>query len=49
MNEPTVQVTDKDVLAMLGAAHVELNILRSQVAALQQRVKELTPEPAKAE
>ncbi len=35
MTEPTINVTDKDVLAILGAKEVEIQVLRGQVAQLQ--------------
>jgi len=35
MTEPTINVTDKDVLAILGSAYVELILLRGKVALLQ--------------
>lgn len=42
MTEPVTQVTDKDVLAIIGAKEVELVMLRQQVVQLQAKVKELT-------
>lgn len=43
MTEPIIQITDKDVLAILGSKEIELTVLRQQVAQLQAKVKELTP------
>jgi hypothetical protein len=47
MTEPVIQVTDKDVLAMLGSAYVEMNILRAQLAQAQAQIVKLTPKPKK--
>ena len=48
MTEPTIQVTDKDVLAILGAAYVELQVVRGQLAAAQAQIVKLTPKSKKA-
>ena len=45
MTEPVIQVTDKDVLAILGAAYVEIQMLRGQLAAAQAQIVKLTPKP----
>ena len=47
MTEPTIQVTDKDVLAILGATYVELQMLRGQLAQAQAQIVKLTPKPKK--
>ena len=46
MSEPVVQVTDKDVLAILGAKEVEIQMLRQALAQAQAKIKELTPDKA---
>lgn len=47
MTEPVIQVTDTDVLAILGAKEVELTMLRRQLSALQAQVVKLTPKAKK--
>ena len=47
MTEPTIQVTDKDVLAILGSKEVEIQILRGQLAQAQAQIVKLTPKPKK--
>ena len=41
MNEPTINVTDKDVLAILGAKEVELQMLRQALSLAQKKLEEL--------
>ena len=43
MTEPTINVTDKDVLAILGAKEVELQMLRLALSQAQAKIVELTP------
>ncbi len=44
MTDPLIQVTDKDVLAMLGALYVELQMTRAQLAAAQAQQKPQQPD-----
>lgn len=39
-----MNVTTDQILALLGSKEVEIMLLKQQIAALQQRVKELEPE-----
>ena len=48
MTEPVVNVTQQDVLAILGAKEVEIQMLRVQLSAAQAQVVKLTPKPKKA-
>ena len=43
MTEPTIQVTQQDILAILGSKEVEIQMLRMQLAAANAKIAELTP------
>jgi hypothetical protein len=45
MTEPVIPVTQNDVLAILGAKEVEIQMLRGKVAQLEAQVVKLTPKP----
>ena len=47
MTEPTIHVTNQDVLAILGAKEVEIQMLRMQLAQAQAQIVKLTPKPKK--
>lgn len=49
MIEPTHEVTQAQVLQILGAKEVEIQVMRAQIAQLQAQVAKLTPKPKKPE
>ena len=48
MTEPNTEVNISQVLQILGAKEVEIQVMRAQIAQLQAKVVELTPKPPPA-